>query len=695
MPMKSVYRKPLTPDCIRKMEEGTLDYFDEVYWSNFNTGAMEQYLDEKTRIEGFQRSKWRWRTVALGIFLACILVFVSMYISLKVGMTGGAAGFLYWLGLGLKWDPTDLSISGGASGGAAWGYVGFVFVYPAIYLLMFHPRYEMIDAQGNIGPIISPGMIPPIAVVMICTILGGMLGALYFIVFRRIWIVDDPLPYPGFEMGIKMMEIVKDRSRNAIQEAIKNLKTILKWASISMIFTFVRDFPISQNKPILDNIFGGDYYNRGTILHPHATYTSFSLAVTPIPISMGWFMRIRLASLIVLGSVFSWFVIVPMAVGFNVPIWIPQAGEYFAVRSFPIITANWEVNQAPAFVAVGRVAQPIAIGCILGAGLTGLFKTSKVFKTAVKDIMTIRKRKDKRSGYVEGKGWFEWPVTHIPFMILIVIIGITIMFTVVGQFPLLESLIIGIILVPAIFILGAVGARITGETGETPTSGLSILVLILFIMIFRLIGTDIPTMIIMALIGTTVFCTSITLCDDMISDFKGALYFGTRPYHMVKGQLTAIPFGIIAAMFGAVVLSIGLSTIDPNTGEPILNLEAPQAHTFATFTQVLLGQAPWDWILIGFGIGVFVELMTGLGTAFGLGMYIPFSITINFLIGGSLREWWQRRWFEPKAQRLGWNESQRTFKLMNSFMFFAGIGTGEGLMGTIIAFYIIIPLIIG
>ncbi|MFX0065797.1 MAG: OPT/YSL family transporter [Candidatus Hermodarchaeota archaeon] len=695
MPIKSVYRKPLTPDCIRKMEEGTLDYFDEVYWSNFNTGAMEQYLDEKTRIEGFQRSKWRWKTVILGIFLSCIFVFVSMYVGLKVGIVSGGAGFiLYWSGLVLKWHPTDIDISSKAGGGAVSTITGFVFVFPAIYLLMFHPRYEVMDADGNIVHLVSADIIPPIAVVMICTMLGALLGVLYFIVFRRIWIVEDPLPCPGFEKGIKMMEIVNDRSRGAMQEAIKSLKVVLKWAMISIVFTFFRDFPVSQNKSTLDNVFGGDYYNRGTILHPYATYTSFAWVLSPIPISTGWFMRFRLALLVTSGSIFVWFVIVPMAVGFNVPIWIPKAGEYFAVRSFPIITPDWEVNQAPAIVAARRVAQPMAIGCILGSGLTGLIKTSKVFKTAIKDIIAVRTSKDKRSGFVEGKGWFEWPITHIRPMILIVIIGVTLMFTLVGQFPLPESLIIGIILVIATFILGAVGVKVRGETGTAPTSGLSIVVLILYITIFKLIGTDTSTMIIMALIGTTVFCTAIALCDDIIINFKGSLYYGTRPYHIVKGNLTAIPFGVITATIGAVILSIGLSTIDPNTGEPILNLEAPQAHAFATFTQLLIGQAPWDWLLIGLGIGIFVELMTGMGTAFGLGMYLPFSLTINFLIGGSLRDWWQKKKFEPKAERLGWTESQKTLKLLHTFMIFTGIGVGEALMGTVIAFYIIIPLII-
>ncbi|ODS39758.1 MAG: hypothetical protein A7315_10490 [Candidatus Altiarchaeales archaeon WOR_SM1_79] len=463
------------------------------------------------------------------------------------------------------------------------------------------------------------------------------------------------------------------------------MKTVAIWTGATMVFTFFKDFPISPGTSAMDNIFGGDYYDEGMIMHPYATYTFFGWTMLPMMIAIGWFMRFRTALLVCSGSIFTWFVIVPMAVGFNVPIWIPGTDNYFAVQSVSY----------PAFVAADRVAKPIAIGAILGGGLTALLKMAKVFKTAMGDLLTIGKGKEKRTDYVKGRGWFEWPMTQIPIVWLIVIIGVVIMFTVVGKFPILESIIFGILLVIVTFILGAVGVKLMGEIGTTPVSGTSFIVLTILIIVFKLIGTDNSTMIIMALIGTTVFGTALALSADIITDFKIGIYTGTRPYHLSKAQLTAIPFGAIVASMVAIILSIGLSTIDPATNEPVLDLEAPQAHAFATFTQIIIGNAPWDWMLIGIGIGIFAELMTGMGTAFGLGMYLPFYMTINLLIGGGLRDWWQKKKLEPRAKKEGWSEKQKTFKLLQTYMMALGLLIGEAIMGTFIAFYYVIPLITG
>jgi uncharacterized oligopeptide transporter (OPT) family protein len=392
---------------------------------------------------------------------------------------------------------------------------------------------------------------------------------------------------------------------------------------------------------------------------------------------------------------FTWFIIVPMAVGFNVPIYVPQAERFFPVQDFPIFTTEWEVALPPAFVAAGRVARPIAIGAILGGGVTALLKMAKVFKTAMADVMAIGKGGEERTDFVKGMGWFEWPLTQIPFLGAVVIIGVVLMFTIVGQFPIFESIIIGILLVIVTFILGAIGVKVMGEIGTTPVSGTSFIVLMFLIIVFRLIGTDTSTMLIMALIGTTVFGTALSLSADIIFDFKIGVYTGTRPYHLSKAELTAIPFGAVVAATGAVILSTGLATINPDTGEAFLNLEAPQAHAFATFTQIIVGNAPWDWILIGILIGVFAEIMTGMGTAFGLGMYLPFSITINLVIGGGLRDWWQKRKLEPQAKAEGWSEKQKTLKLLQTYMMATGLIVGEAIMGTIVALYLVIPLFTG
>jgi uncharacterized oligopeptide transporter (OPT) family protein len=244
------------------------------------------------------------------------------------------------------------------------------------------------------------------------------------------------------------------------------------------------------------------------------------------------------------------------------------------------------------------------------------------------------------------------------------------------------------------FVLGAIGVKVMGEIGTTPVSGTSFIVLTLLIIVFKVIGTPTSTALIMALIGTTVFGTALSLSADIIFDFKIGIYTGTRPYHLSKAELTAIPFGAIVAAVGAIILSIGLSTVGDD-GTAVLNLEAPQAHAFATFTQIIVGNAPWDWILIGIGIGVFAELMTGMGTAFGLGMYLPFALTVNLIIGGGLREWWQKKKLDPQAKAENWSEKQKTLRLLQTYMMATGLIVGEAIMGTIIAIYLVIPLITG
>jgi hypothetical protein len=414
-----------------------------------------------------------------------------------------------------------------------------------------------------------------------------------------------------------------------------------------------------------------------------------------VEFALGWFMRYRLAFIVAFGSVFTWLVIIPLAVGFNVPIWIPQGEGYYALQSFPITTADWEMDQAPAFVASQRVAYPIAIGVILGAGITAIIKMTRIIKTIVADLFSFVKGSKGKPDYVKGKGWHEWPKSHFFLMCFLVVFGFTSMFSVLSGFPFLESLIIALLLVTLGLLLTLIAVKILGEVTSTPSSGISFIMLITLLIIFRIIGTDTPTMVMMALLGTTLFCVILHSSAVVFTGFKISLYKGIKPYHVTKGHLLAKPFGALVVVFGAIILSTGISTVDPDTGEPLLDLAAPQAHAFATFILVMLGKAPWDWILIGICIGIFLELMTGLGTAFGLGMYMPFTLTINLIFGAVAREWWQRKRLEPKAKRLGWTEKEKSQRLEHTFMIFAGIGMGEGILGTILAFYYVIPLLAG
>ena len=67
-----------------------------------------------------------------------------------------------------------------------------------------------------------------------------------------------------------------------------------------------------------------------------------------------------------------------------------------------------------------------------------------------------------------------------------------------------------------------------------------------------------------------------------------------------------------------------------------IDLLAPQANAFATFT-ILLAENEGNLTALGIGflLGCFIEWATGMGTSFGLGMYLPTLATFPMLIGGA------------------------------------------------------------
>jgi uncharacterized oligopeptide transporter (OPT) family protein len=191
----------------------------------------------------------------------------------------------------------------------------------------------------------------------------------------------------------------------------------------------------------------------------------------------------------------------------------------------------------------------------------------------------------------------------------------------------------------------------------------------------------------MALLGTAVFGTAVSLSAEIIWDFRIGLYASTRPVHLVRAETIGILFGAPVAVTSATVLSYGLA-------QGVLDLEAPQAHAFATYVQVLAGSEAYilHLLLLGFAIGIFVELLTGMGTSFGLGMYLPIWYIMPLIVGGGARDLWEKKYLEPQAEAKGWTEREKTMKMLTTFMIATGLMVGAALMGTIIAIYMIAPL---
>lgn len=697
---KSVYRQPVTPDGLRKIESGELKWFDIEMFSNLNSGVLEQYLDEKNRGPGFGRSRFVWRKVFVGILIGISFAIINQYIGLKIGLvTSGSLYVSYLVGMALRWSPTDINVASGGAGGADKTCTGFVFTFPAIFLLAYSTRYLGVGGSRLVEPEAIGPLLP---IVLVSAILAAFLGVLYFIIFRRIWLVEDPLPTPGFEPQIKLLDIANDIERGTVEHAKRSIRLVRNWTLGVIGFAFIRDFPVIEKDgasvSIMDSIFGNEYYSMGVIhmSNEQSVYTHIGYAFQGVGLAIGWFMKGRVALLVTIGSLFTWLVVVPMIVAINVPIYVPFIDGSLYPNQFPFTVGEGNDSilllgaNSPAHAADLGVAKILAIGAILGGGLTALIKMLPTFKTVLTDLRGSgggkESKEGKRKDWISGKGWYEWPVAHIKPMMVVAAVGIGLIFW-LGGFPPLQSFVFSILLVVLTFILGAIAIKVGGEVGTTPVSGTSFICLLLLVLVFKGLDSISPfssqsQLVIMALVGTTVFGSAISLSADIIWEFKVAIYTGTRPYYVLKSELTGIIIGAFVSAIGAVFFSTILAF-------GTLELNAPQAHAFATFTQILMGgKVMYSVFIMGIIIGVFIELVTGMGTAFGLGMYLPVHHTLTFLVGGFARDFWEKKWLLPKAKENSWTEREKTLQLLDTFMVATGLLVGEALLGVILSIYL-------
>ncbi len=712
---RSAYRQPVTPSGLESIEKGTLSWLDDDMYNNLNTGVLEQYLEEKNLQESFEISHWDTKKVLIGILIGAVFSGVSAYIGLKIGITIAAGWYVaYLLGMAYQWSPSEVNIATSATTGAINASTGFVFTFPAIFLLAYSEDYKVGD-----GFLISSVDTLQLAFIgIIASMFAGFLGVMYFIIFRRVWLVEDPLPMPGFEATLKMLDIASDVSSGAAETARESLKTVGIWTALSMGIMFLIDYPLIWSRKVMAlpssiadwtaTKLSGDEWGlasvyterwihqptkldegnppyKGSGLTPYESsnpfsYTFLGLEISPTLLAIGWFMKFRVAFLVNLGSIIAWFYIVPLVVIMDVPVYDFEQQQYFR------ITEYGDINNPPVYpfvqwMAFKSLVRTIAIGAILGGGILGLLKMTPTFVSIFADITKAFKG-EKGDEFIETKGWYEWPLNHIPIFMLIASIAMILIF-VLGGFPMVPAIIFSIVLLSTTFLLGAIAVRVMGETGIEPVSGTSFIVLLMLLLVFLNfpVGLSKEESILMALVGTTVFGSAISLSGTVVGDYKNSLYIGNRPYHISKGNILGVIPGAILGAGVAIFLSKLLA-------EGSIDLQAPQANAFASFTIILAeGQGDWIALGLGFALGGFIEWATGMGTSFGLGMYLPTPITFPMLAGGAGRDWWEKRRLNPKVEAIRLEkgnkeaEKSRALLLLFTFMIAAGAMTGEAFHG--------------
>ena len=380
---------------------------------------------------------------------------------------------------------------------------------------------------------------------------------------------------------------------------------------------------------------------RGLRLEPFA-YTYVGVALTPSMFAIGWFMKTRVAFLVNMGTIVGWFFLVPLAVATNFPIYDP-----IQQASVPVQEYASGGSAALQMLAFSKTIRTIAIGAIVGGGMFGLAKMWRTFANIFTDIGAAFSGEGSQE-YMEGKGWYEWPLKHIPIFMAVTFFAMILIFT-LGGFSPIAAFVFATVLILTTFMLGAIAVRVMGETGIEPVSGTSFIVLLMLLGVFLnaqdLLDLNTQDAVLLGLVGTTVFGSAISMSGTVIGDYKNSLYIGNRPYHISKGNIMGVVPGAIIGAGVAIFLSIQLA-------EGRIDLIAPQANAFATFS-IIFAEGQGDLVLLGLGflLGMFIEWATGMGTSFGLGMYLDVPHTLPMLIGGVARDRWEDKKLQPRIGR--------------------------------------------
>ena len=156
----------------------------------------------------------------------------------------------------------------------------------------------------------------------------------------------------------------------------------------------------------------------------------------------------------------------------------------------------------------------------------GLAKMWRTFANIFTDIGAAFKG-DGSQEYMEGKGWYEWPLKHIPIFMGVTFFAMIIIFS-IGGFSPLSALVFASVLILTTFMLGAIAVRVMGETGIEPVSGTSFIVLLMLLGVFLnaqdMLELNTQDAVLLGLVGTTVFGSAISMSGTVIGDYKNSLY---------------------------------------------------------------------------------------------------------------------------------------------------------------------------
>lgn len=579
-------------------------------------------------------------SLVLGLLMAVVFSAATAYLGLKVGQVFEAAIPITIIAVGLasatkRKDPLGENViiqSIGACSGMI--VAGAIFTLPALYILQ--AKFPGEDISVNFIE------------VFLSSLLGGVLGILFLIPFRKYFVKEKHGEYPFPEATASTQVLISGEGEGSQAKPLV----------IASIIGGLYDFVVATFGTWAEN-FTSTFCSWGETV-AMKTKLYFSCNTSAALLGMGYIVGLKYASIICAGSLLIWWIAVP-AIGALCPDLMVLDG----------IKAGDATPQQ-----IFQYAKSIGIGGIAMAGLIGVWNSRKVIQSSFGLI-----------GEVFGKGAAAEKAerTQRDISMKVVVLGILIALCATFLFfyldvmalqssPLLFTVVALVIVFVIAFLFTTVAANAIAIVGSNPVSGMTLMTLILASLIMAAVGLKGTGGMVAALIMGGVVCTALSSAGAFVTDLKIGYWLGSTPAKQQTYKFLGI---IVSAATAAGVIMI-LNEAYGFTPDNSDVMAAPQARAMAAVIEPLMMGQGAPWLLYGIG-AVIALILNACGIsalAFALGMFIPLQLNIPLMIGGAVQ------WFvssRSKDEEVNKARSERGTLLASGFI------AGGALMGVVSA----------
>lgn len=581
-----------------------------------------------------------FRSVSWGVVMAVIFSAAAAYLGLKVGQVFEAAIPIAIIAVGLSTASKRKNALGEnviiQSIGSTSGVIvaGAIFTLPALYILQ--AKYPEITVN--------------FMEVFISSLLGGCLGILLLIPFRKFFVkqMHGKYPFPEATATTQVLVSGEKGGKQALPLIISGL--------IGGLYDFI---------VATFGWWSDTFTSRVTIygeMIAEKTKLLFKINTGAAVLGLGYIVGLKYAMIICAGSMLVWWVIIPL-----MPLlW----GSQIINRWDPsIMTAISDMSAEELF---NYYAKSIGIGGIAMAGVIGIVRSWPIIKSAVSLAGSELKGKNN-SSIATPRTERDLSMKVLVSGLILTLIAVFIFFyTGVLEGALLHAVIAFLVVTIIAFLFTTVAANAIAIVGTNPVSGMTLMTLILASVVMVSVGLSGTSGMVAALVIGGVVCTALSMAGGFITDLKIGYWLGTTPH---KQQTWKFLGTLVSAATVAGVIMI-LNKTYGFTGDNAL--AAPQANAMAAVIEPLMSGKGAPWVLYGVG-AIIALLLTWLkipALAFALGMFIPLELNLPLLVGGVANWYVGSRNSNPKINQA---------RIDRGTLLASGFIAGGALMGVVSA----------